>query len=213
MACKCCLFLIGLSHLSQDRGGGATNTSLFLSLNNGWTTITFTECQSAPEKPWDCKIAMCHFRGDKKERAQSIAVNCNSDHTNTDRCTFTLSHIHADTSQLSKSVCLLSSNISRTESTNSVWRCSENFLDFPLSCFSGSTDCDSFLLHSERPVITMPLIQTNTGLCATPAPWSPFTWSSPTCCSARDCRRCCPWMIVWRRYVSYTSYANYINYK
>lgn len=41
---------------------------------------------------------------------------------------------------------------------------------------------------------------TSTGSCATRAPWSPSTWSSPTCCRGSGCRRCCLWTTAWRRW-------------
>lgn len=51
------------------------------------------------------------------------------------------------------------------------------------------------------PVITTLRTRTSTGSCVTPAPWGPFTWSSPTCCRGSGCRRFCPWTTAWRRWV------------
>lgn len=67
----------------------------------------------------------------------------------------------------------------------------------------GSTwKSDHFFPPPVLPVITTLQTQTSTGSCVTPAPWSPSTWSSPTCCRGSGCRRFCPWTTVWRRWVT-----------
>ncbi len=95
-----------LTSVTGARRRSYEHFSLYLSPNNGRTAVTFTECQPVSQRlrKHETVKLQCVIFEETGEKAQSIAVICNSDLANTH--TDAHPHIHADTSQLSKSVCV-----------------------------------------------------------------------------------------------------------